>query len=79
MWIASPARDLSRNSSIREGKWLQRSLPDSGGALGRTYGREPFVIVTFIFFTLFPVLLLFFGELGVAGAGIRRTRIERIW
>ena len=43
------------------------------------YGREPFVFVTFIMFTLFPVTLWLSGSFAMLGAGFRDSRTEGIW
>ena len=43
------------------------------------YGREPFVFVTFILFTLFPVAALVIRQLCDARAGLCHPRTEGIW
>jgi MFS family permease len=46
--------------------------------LADKYGRRPFVLITFVFFTLFPGDAALRAQLRVAGAGVRRARAERI-
>src|SRR5205823_13101674 len=43
------------------------------------YGREPFVVVTFVMFTLFPISLLISRSFFCAGYCVHDSRFQRIW
>ena len=43
------------------------------------HGREPFVMATFFFFTVFPLALMSAHSFPLAGGRVRHPRTERIW
>ena len=63
-WVVIYAMDERRHD--RHADWrahgdrgcYERALPHPAAYLADKYGREPFVIATFVFFTAFPLALL---------------------